>query len=73
MVALLSCFWLLFALCSCQGLNVNETWNLSTVLGGQAQLTNFTAYLNLYPSLLSTLSDANFTSMMALCPPIENH
>ena len=61
MLALLA--GLLFGLCASQELNLNETFNLTTVLGGQAQLTKFTTYLNSVPSLLSTLSDANVTSV----------
>lgn len=64
MLALLPTFLLHLGLCLSQALNVNETWNFTTVLGQQAQLTNFTAYLNSFPSLLSTLAEANVTSMM---------
>jgi hypothetical protein len=52
----------LAALCSAQELNFNQTWNLTTVLTGQAQLTQFTTYLNQNPQLFSTLANANVTS-----------
>ncbi|KAJ9615038.1 hypothetical protein H2200_001112 [Cladophialophora chaetospira] len=61
MLALFSASLLCLRLCLSQELNLNETYNLTTVLSGQAQLSKFTSYLNAFPALLSTLSEANVT------------
>jgi hypothetical protein len=66
MLTLVAGLALFLRLCLAQGLNFNQTWNLTTVLGGQAQLTQLTEYLQLYPDLFTTLSDANVTSTS--CP-----
>jgi hypothetical protein len=42
------------------------TIDVISALSGQSQLTNFTTYLSLFPTLVTQIDDGNITGMVTL-------